>query len=545
MILRDAFERTVRVHGSDRAIVTADGEAFTYEEFDRRSTRLANALADRVGDAPVAVLSLNRPAAAEAMVAGHKRGAANVQLPFRAETAELVAMAETADARALLFDDANAGTALAMLDRGDFDAALHAGEADLDAVAAGDAGAEASTSVVESSESATDAVGAPESPIDSVESYDSALADASTDPLDAPPDDATTSVFYTSGTTSRPKAVAFDGHQMWLGAYQGVMEHGIDQTDLAVVTTPWYHMVTTDAWLYPHWLAGATTLLHESFDPGEVLELVEDHGATGLLAVPTQLDSLNEVQAEAGYDTSSLDYVRTGGAVVTGDLVAETAEHLCEALYNTYGLTEGGPNLTFAHPSVQADHPGTVGKESFAWELRVVESAPLDEHPDPEATVAPGERGEVIARGPGVPDGYIDNPEAESRTFFGGWLRTRDVARIDDDGFVYVIDRVDNMFVSGGENVYPAEVERALTDHEAVEEALVFGMEDDHWGRKVTAIVGTDGSVDAADLDAFCRDHGTLADFKRPREYAVRTEPLPRTDTGTVEREVAIEEHFG
>jgi fatty-acyl-CoA synthase len=518
MNFRDAFDRTVRVHGSDTALVTVDGRTFTYEEFDRRSTRLSNALTARVGAAPVAVLARNGPTAAEAMIAGHRRGAPNVQLPFRGKAGELVTMAETAGAEALVFDDANAETAAEMLAEGSFTAALHVGDGEVPVERDGDA--------------------------PPVESYEAALADAdATRP--APPDaDATTNVFYTSGTTSVPKAVAFDSHQMWLGAYQGVMEHGIQPTDVAVVTTPWYHMVTCDAWLYPHWLAGATTVLNPTFDPPAVLDLIETHEATGLLAVPTQLEALNDAQAEAGYDTDSLRYIRTGGAVVSEELVERTADHLCEGVYNTYGMTEGGPNLTFAHPSVQADHPGTVGKESFAWELRVVETVPLDEHPDPEATVDAGERGEVIARGPGVPDGYIDNPEAEAKSFFGEWLRTRDIARIDEDGFLYVVDRVDNMFISGGENIYPGEIETVLESHDRVAEALVVGLDDDYWGKKVAAVVVADGDVDADALDAFCQAHERLANYKRPRTYAVRSDPLPRTDTGTVERETVVADHF-
>ena len=521
MNFRDAFARTVRVHGSETAIVTDDGRSFTYAAFDERSTRLANALTERVGDAPVAVLALNGPAAAESLIAGHKRGSPNVQLPFRGKPGELVQMAETAGAEALVFDDANAETAAEMLAQGAFDAAFHAGDPG---------------SPDESSSLAVDS--------DVVESYEVALADASTTEPAVPDVEAETNVFYTSGTTSVPKAVAFDSHQMWLGAYQGVMEHGIQQTDTAIVTSPWYHMVTSDAWLYPHWLAGATTVLHSAFEPSEVLELVESHEATGLLAVPTQLEALNAVQSEAGYDTESLRYIRTGGAVVTEDLVERTSKHLAKGVYNTYGMTEGGPNLTFAHPSVQADHPGTVGKESFAWELRVVETVPLDEHPDPEATVDPGGRGEVIARGPGVPDGYIDNPEAEKKSFFDEWLRTRDIARVDEDGYLYVVDRVDNMFISGGENIYPGEVENVLEAYDGVREALVLGLDDEYWGKKVAAIVVADGTVTEDALDRHCREHERLADYKRPRAYAVRTDPLPKTDTGTVERETVVAAHF-
>ncbi len=508
-----AFDRTVHVHGSDTAIVTMDGDTYTYTEFDNRSTQLANALDERVGNSPCAVLACNGLQAAESMIASHKRGSPTVQLPFRDEPAELVQMAETAGATALVFDDANATTARRLFELGDFDAGIHAGERDLG--------------------------------VDWAESYESVLAKASRDLPEHLPADGKTNVFYTSGTTTLPKAVRFDGEQMWIGAYQAVMEHGIDQTDVAGVITPWYHMVTSASWLYPHWAAGATTVLQSQYDPDETLSLLERHDATGLLAVPAQLDELCKSQADANYDVDSLSYVRTGGAIVPETLIDRVRNQLTEAVYNTYGMTEAGPNLTFAHPSVQDDHPGTIGKKSFSWELRVVEQVGLDERPDPQATVDPGERGEIIARGPGLPDGYVDNPKAEARNFFDGWLRTRDVAKVDSDGFLYIVDRVDNMFTSGGENIYPTEVENALESHEDVSEALVVGLNDDHWGNKVAAVVVVDGPVGPEKLDDFCRKHPSLADFKRPREYATRTEPLPRTETGTIERERVVEEHFG
>jgi len=511
MHFRDAFDRSVRVHGERTAVVTPTGDALTYRELGENATRLSDALDRRIGERRVAVLARNGAPAVESMIAGQRRGVATVQLPFRESAGELVEMAETAAADGLVFDDATADVARAVVERMDLGAVLHAGDRD----------------------------------IPGVESYETALAAASPElPAGLPAGDEC-SVFYTSGTTSRPKAVVFDGEDMWLGAIQGVMEHGIDHTDTALVTTPWYHMVTADAWLYPHFLAGATCLLEPTFEPRATLDRIESRGATGLLAVPTQLDALTETQAEADVDLDSLSYVRTAGAILSEDLVERVRGRLCEELINSYGMTEAGPDMTFAPAAAQDDRPGTVGVEAFTWELRVVETAPLDEHPDPDATVDAGEQGEVIARGPGMADGYVDNDEAERRTFFDGWLRTRDVARIDDEGSLSIVDRVDNMFTSGGENIYPAEVQRVLERHDAVAETLVVGLDDDHWGQRVTAVVVTDGTVDEAALDAHCRRSDRLADYRRPREYAFRSEPLPRTDTGTLERERVIREHFG
>jgi fatty-acyl-CoA synthase len=322
------------------------------------------------------------------------------------------------------------------------------------------------------------------------------------------------------------------------------MEHGIDRTDTALCTTPWYHMLTTDAWLYPHLVAGATIVLHSSFDPTEALGLIEEHDVSGLLAVPTQLTALTETQRDGEFDVDSLAYIRTGGSPLSERLVETVSEHLTDRLYNTYGMTEAGPDLTFAYPSAQQDHPGTVGKPSFSWDLRVVETVPLDEHPDPKSTVDVGQRGEIIARGPGMSEGYIDNPEAESKTYFDGWLRTRDVALIDEDNYLYIVDRVDNMIISGGENIYPAEVEATLQAHPDVEEVCVCGLDDEQWGQVVTAVVVTNSDLTAEELDEYCLETESLADFKRPREYAVTSEPLARTDTGTVARGRLVEKYF-
>ena len=516
MKIKDALDRTVRCYPDKTALVTDDGRSFTYSELDDRATRLANAVAERIGTDRCAVLSINTVAAIESMVAGNKRGVATVQLSYRATVEELASMADTAEATAVVFDDANADAALELLDRDIFETAIHAGEREFGR--------------------------------DDVESYEAVLNDADPTLYSTLPAGDECAVLYTSGTTSVPKAVPFDQEQLWYGAIQGVMEHGIDETDTALCTSPWYHMVTTDAWLYPHFVAGATVVLHSAFDPEEALELIDEHDATGLLAVPTQLKALNDVQRgmETPYDTDSLHYIRTGGAIVTENLVEQTHEHLCEAVYNTYGMTEAGADLTFAHPSAQEEHPGTIGKEAFSWEIRVVESPGLSENPNPEATVDAGERGEIIARGPGMSTGYIDNDEAGEKSYFDGWLRTRDVAEVDEDGYLYIVDRVDNMIVSGGENIYPAAVERVLGNHPDVAEACVFGRDDEEWGQVVTAVVVAEDGAELTDddLDDYCLQHDGLADFKRPRAYAITDEPLPRSDTGTIRREQLIQEYF-
>ena len=510
------FERTVRCFGEETALVSVSGDERTYRELDRESTALANSTHERIPDARCATLALNGVETVASMLAGQKRGHGTVQLPFRAGPGELVRMLDSADAQGLLFDDANADLALEVAEAADLDFVAHTGDTDI-----GDLNAD----------------------VDRVESYEDLLDDAPADRVVDRADTEEYGVFYTSGTTSQPKGVLFGQEEMWHGASQVVMEMSIEPTDVALVTTPWYHMVTTDAWILPHLLTGATLVLQPSFEPDEALALVAEHDVTGLLAVPTQLRVLADRQADLGLDVGTLDYIRTGGAVVSADLVERAAEHLTENVYNSYGMTEGGPNLAYAHPSTQDEHTGTVGTESYVWELRVVESVLPSDDPDPEAEVGPGGTGEILARGPGMCDGYLDNPEAEAELFVDGWIRTHDVAEVDEDGYLYIVDRVDNMILSGGENVYPQEVEQTLLQHEGVNDIGVVGLDDDYWGQVVAAVVSVDGCVTQADLDGFCKDHDTLANFKRPRQYVLVHDELPRTDTGTLER-VTLKEQF-
>lgn len=509
----DAFRRSVRCHGDETAIITEDGPSVTYGALDDRSTRLATALDERIPGQRCAVLAANGIVALDAMIAGQKRGLATVQLPFRAGVTELESMLAAADAGGLVFDDASANLARSVLDRTDIDCALRVGNPPTERA---------------------------------VDDYERTIESAPTD--DATPVGEEYGVFYTSGTTGDPKAVLFDQERMWYGSTQVVMEMSIEQTDRALVTTPWYHMVTTDAWILPHLQAGASLVLQREFDPHQSLALIEEHDITGLLAVPTQLTAMIDAQIEVGYDIDSLSYIRTGGSVVTSELVDRASKHLCEGVHNSYGLTEGGPNLAHAHPTAQDDHTGTIGKESFMWNVRVVEAAPPEAVPDPEAVVDAGETGEIIARGPGMAEGYLDDPEAEATLFAGDgddrWLRTGDVAEIDEDGYLYIVDRIDNMIVSGGENVYPQEVELALEDHPGVREAVVFGQPDDTWGEVICSIVSMTDDLTSTALEEFCEGNDDLANFKRPRQYAFVHDNLPRTDTGTLKREEAIDRYF-
>lgn len=511
----EGFESMARRSPAAPAIVTLDGRAFTYEDLADRSAALASVLDARISGERCAVLARNDVAVIDAMLAAMRRRRANVQLSTRGAPDELATSMETAGAAGLIFDDALAEPAADVIDRVSPELILTIGD-DTDA-----------------------------------ESYAGVLADA--DPagtLDSsatnPPESA---VFFTSGTTNTPKGILVDQEQAWLAAIQPALEMSLDASDRALVCTPWYHMVTTEAWILPHLLVGATLVVQPAFDPEESLRAIEDHAVTGLLAVPTQLEALLEAQETVGADLDSLAYIRTGGAIVPERLIDAVRETFDAAVFNTYGLTEGVGNLTFAYPDDQDDHPGTIGKASYLWDIRVVEPVDPPAKPDPTATVAAGELGEVLGRSLQMTDGYLDRPAATEALFIDDpgagddatpWLRTGDIARIDEDGYLVIVDRVDNMIISGGENIYPEEVQRSIEDHPGVREAGVVGLPDDTWGQRVAAAVVASDDLTEADLEAHCKAHEGLAAFKRPRQYTF-VDGLPRSATGTLLRGEVLE----
>ena len=506
----EGFRSSVRRYPDAVAVVDVDGREVTYAELDDRTDALATALDARLGDGRCGGLAENRLALVELMLASMKRGRASVQLSTRGAVGELVGTNETARGRGLIYDEATAEKAAELAERVDLDALVGVGEA---------AGA-----------------------IDGAERYEDVVAGA--DPGDVPGEPATDpgeyAVHFTSGTTGEPKAVLSDQEQAWLGANQPALEMSLTASDRALVCTPWYHGVTCFTWILSHLLVGGTLVLQRSFEPAESLRLMEEHAITGLLAVPTQLEALLRAQDDVGADLDALSYVRTGGAVVPDSLIRRVQDRFTEGVFNTYGQTEAVINLSFAYPEEQEAHPGSIGKGTFAWELRAVEVVDPPEKPDPAATVDPGEVGEIIARGPRMIDGYLDRPELSEAIFVEDadgdrWLRTGDVARVDEDRHLVVVDRVDNMILSGGENVYPEEVQRALKDHPGVVDAGVVGLPDETWGQVVAAAVQTEGDVTEEDLEEHCLAHDVHSDFKRPRRY-VFVDEIPRTATGTLVR---------
>lgn len=509
MKLFRAFERSVNREPSRTAVRAIDGRSFTYRELDERTNALANVLDNRIpGNRRCASLLENGIPAVETVIAAHKRGVANVQLFTRGAPDEIASMIESASPGGFIYDEQNADLAESVLERVDVDTVLSVGNRLIEDAAP----------------------------------YEEAINDASRT-RDSGPQRSEAAVFYTSGTTGVPKGILYDQEKLWLGSLQTLSETGFDPTDKGLAMIPWYHMFTYANSILPHLHVGASLVIQPSFDADEALRAIEAHDVTNVIAVPAQLKEMVARQREAEYDLSSLMRIRTGGAPTTESLVEAVDETLGADIRVLYGLSEGGATVTHSYPHEQRERPYTVGKEAFMWNVRVVTPADPPAKPDPDDIVEPGGTGEVLVKGPAMATGYLDNQDAEEALFVGDWIRTRDVADIDAEGYLSIVDRVDNMLVSGGEKVYPQEVERVLAEHPRVSDVCVVGVADERWGETVAAIIVPGDDVDEETLDSFCVEHDGLADFKRPRLYAFTNDELPRTASGTLER-VSIRERF-
>lgn len=337
--------------------------------------------------------------------------------------------------------------------------------------------------------------------------------------LSSPPQ----SIIFTSGTTGQPKGavLTFDNHLS--SANASAYRLGIDVDDRWLSCLPLYH-VGGLAVVFRSCLYGTAIVLHERFDPDAFDESLDRDGVTMTSLVPTMLHRLLQTRRRAW--PASLRLALLGGAAATPELLA-AAWDAGVPVATTYGLTEASSQVATALPADARAKPGTVGKPLFGAEVRVVDASGSD--------LPPGEIGELLVRGPQVMSGYYRNPEATARSLRDGWLHTGDLGYVDGDGDLFLVQRRSDLIVTGGENVYPAEVESVLRGHPAVADACVVGIPDAEWGQRVAAAVqlrpGT--AVEAETLRDFCRER--LAGYKIPRTFLLVSE-LPQTGSGKIER---------
>jgi fatty-acyl-CoA synthase len=333
-------------------------------------------------------------------------------------------------------------------------------------------------------------------------------------------------LMYTSGTSARPKGVIISYSNLYAKCAAQVVELGLTQADRGLACGPLYHVgaldVTTTSMLY----LGASTHILRRFDAVAVADAIERRGITNVWMAPAMINAMLESGAAVGRDMSSLRVVVDGGEKMPLSLIDRVLETFPNAWFaDAYGLTETVGGDTFLNKGKLKEKLGSVGKPVLHTEVRIVDET--------DRTCAAGEVGEIVLRGPKVCKGYWADPEATAHTLRGGWLHTGDLGYIDDDGYLFIVDRLKDIIVSGGENISSLEVERAIYEHDDVVEAAVVARPDPRWNEVPVAyvVVREGSSENPAALERFCSER--LARFKTPKTFRF-VEALPRNPSGKV-----------
>ena len=344
-------------------------------------------------------------------------------------------------------------------------------------------------------------------------------------------EDDTATILYTAGTTGKPKGVVAT-HANWVWAcvnYLVALTKGKYQHGIGLTVFPLFHAGALGNLCAMLW-GGVTSIFLEKFDPVRILEMIEKEKITRLGNPPTVYKMLLQVPNIKKYDLSSVKFLASGSEMMPDETRNQLKKIFPGAgIVENYGMTETCGGISTRREIFTDSKPYSVGLPHPFMKVRVVDNQ--------GRSVAPGEAGEIIVSGPNIMKEYYKNPEQTAKTIRDGWLHTEDIGRFDEDGFLYVIERKHHMIISGGENIYPKEVEEILFKHPKIIEAAVFGLPDDIWGQKVcAAIVLKPGEqLSSEEVIEFCQDK--LASFKKPKViYFVET--LPKSPIGKILRSV-------
>ncbi|GAA1466384.1 acyl-CoA synthetase [Microbacterium thalassium] len=342
-------------------------------------------------------------------------------------------------------------------------------------------------------------------------------------------------IIYTSGTTGKPKgAVLTNGNLTW-AAINCIIDYDVAFAEKSLMISPMFHVAALGMGALPAILKGGTLVLEKAFDPGRALALIQRHGITMLAGVPTTFQMMADHPDWASTDLSTLEKLTCGGSAVPTRIL-NAYEERGLSFSQGYGMTETSPGATGLAPEKTREKQGSVGLPQFFTEVRIA-----DENGDmvPRGTV-----GEIEISGPNVFPGYHGLPEATAKSFTDdGWFRSGDLGYLDPDGFLYIADRLKDMIISGGENIYPAEIENLINDIEGISGVAVVGIPDERWGEVPWAVVtvreGTEVDTESV------REHldGVLARYKLPKNVVV-VEDFPRTASGKI-RKADLRARFG
>ncbi len=479
----------------DKAITVFEGETTTYAQMARRAVALAGGLYESgVGRGEVvALLSYNCPEFLETVFAANYLGAIAMPINWRLAAPEVRYILEHSGARALVCDES-----LVEL--------------------ANQATKGIETTLVRACISAA--------VLDGWTSLADLRATASTAERVGAVADDVHRLMYTSGTTGRPKGVMIThGNLAWKNLAH-IIEFGFTSPDLGLACGPLYHVGALDLTTTSLIAAGATTIIHRSFAASDVVDEIERSRVTTVWLAPAMVNAIMALPDITERDLSSVRVVINGGEKMPIPLIERVQRAFPSAWFaDAYGLTETVSGDTFLDRDSIVSKLGSVGRPCLYLELDIWDEQGM--------SLPAGERGEIVMRGPKIFKGYWRNPDATVAAFAGGWFHTGDIGVRDAEGYLYIVDRLKDMIVSGGENIASSEVERVLYEHDSVLEAAVVGRPDDRWGEVPVAFVALrEGASATADVILeHCR--AQLARFKVPKEITF-LDALPRNPSGKV-----------
>ncbi|ARU62891.1 long-chain fatty acid--CoA ligase [Tumebacillus avium] len=484
------LEGRARLTPAKTAVVEAGtGLRLTYAELNRRVGRLA-AWMQQNGIAPgdrVALLAPNSAAYLELLFAAGRTGAVFVPLNYRFSDKELAYVLEDCSPKLLVCSDRYAEAGEKLQARVPITLSQHEYKA-----------------VVERGQ----------------ESCRPVSADA----------EAPWAIIYTGGTTGKSKGVILSHRAILWNAINTAASWGLTDEDVTPVYLPMFHTGGLNALTMPVLYMGGTAVIGDQFHPGTVLGVLERERCTIALFVPTMHHMLIESTEFSDYIPSTMHTFLSGGAPCPHNIYAAYAAKGLQ-FKEGYGMTEAGPNNFYIHPDLARVKVGSVGVPMLHNEISIVDEF--------GAEMPPGATGEILIRGPHLFSGYWNNPAATQEALQDGWLHTGDLGRRDADGCHYIVGRKKDMIITGGENVYPLEVEHILAAHPAVSEAVVIGVPHPKWGEVVTAAIvpqsGAQLTVEA--LKAFCAEH--LARYKVPKSFFFLSQ-LPMTPVGKIDKKQLV-----
>ncbi|RMG91483.1 MAG: long-chain-fatty-acid--CoA ligase [Chloroflexi bacterium] len=477
----------------------ATGQTYTYAELNRRANRTANFLRHKLGIQKgdrVSLLAYNSVAYVDLLYACLKIGAVFAPLNWRLVANELTYIVNDNLPKALVCGPTFAPVLAEMRPNIDVPHLVSLDGADIpDGVA-----------------------------------YEAGLAAASEAEPERPfltPDD-TACILYTSGTTGRPKGAMIPHRQILWNAINTTISWHLTETDCSPIFTPMFHAGGLFVFLTPLFYVGGRIVMAREFDVETSLQTIAREKCTVVLGVPTIFQMWLDSPLSKKLDFSHMRWFISGGAPCPVTLLRAWRERTGVVFRQGYGLTEVGPNCFSMSDEESVNKIGSVGKPIFHSQMRIVDKNGRN--------LPPGETGELLIAGPHVTTGYWHKPEATTAALRDGWFHTGDMARMDEDGFYYIAGRFKDMIISGGENVYAAEVEAVFLEHPAVAEAALIGQPDEKWGEVGLMIVVLEKGQSATEeeLRTFCRQR--LAGYKVPR-HVIFTDALPYSPYGKVMKE--------